>query len=124
MYQSGEELWPLVGQLHTIDVDIVMASFKAGERWSFFGTSPPSYLSGPVLLINHACHRHSNVIIKRIERHPRWMHSPTHEVPQNWVMAIAETRICAGDRVYATYDLDSAELKRIRGIECMICAKG
>ena len=120
-FECGEEIWPLLGQLHDNDVAIVMARYAVGQRWSFFGTSPPRYLSGPVSLINHACHRHSNVIIKPVEHLPQWNRTSRQSINQNCFVAVAETRISPGERVYATYDMDAIELKRTRGIECSLC---
>ena len=121
IFECGEEIWPLLGKLHEIDVEIVKARYAIGQRWSFFGTSPPRYLSGPVSLINHACHRHSNVIIKPVEHQPQWNRTSRQSISQNCFVAVAETRISPGERVYATYDMDDIELKRTRGIECSLC---
>ena len=121
IYECGEEIWALTGQLHAINIDIIMAHYEVGERWSFFGTSPPCYLSGPVSLINHACRNHSNVVIKRVDRFPSWLQSRVRPCPDPFVVAIAETRICVGDRVYATYDRNDTDLKNQRGIECNVC---
>jgi hypothetical protein len=121
-YEGGEEIWGLVGTLHTIHIDNVLAKLTKGERWSFYGTSPPRYLSGPVSLINHACHKHSNVIIKPIvEKRPSWLISGSRFQPV--YVAIAETRISAGDRIYATYNRDESELRTTRGIECNVCLR-
>ena len=99
-YEGGEEIWGLVGTLHTIHIDNVLAKLTKGERWSFYGTSPPRYLSGPVSLINHACHKHRNVSIKPIvEKSPSWL--STHGLhamacrliltaPPFWVMPFPE----------------------------------
>ena len=119
-YECGEEIWALVGELHPINIENVLAKSEKGERWSFYGTSPPQYLSGPVSLINHACHKHSNVIIKPvIDNSPIWL--LTGCTSQQFFVAIAETRICAGDRIYATYDQDERELRKTRGMECNVC---
>ena len=119
-YECGEEIWALLGELHPINIDNVLAKSKKGERWSFYGTSPPRYLSGPVSLINHACHKHSNVIIKPIvDNSPIWLLN--RSTSQQVFVAIAETRISAGDRIYATYDRDASELQRSRGIKCNVC---
>ena len=120
-YECGEELWPLLGRLHDIDIDTVKRTYVVGARWSFFGTSPPMYLSGPVSLINHACQKHSNVVIKPVDRYPNWIRTRSQSFYDKCVVAVAETRISAGDRVYATYDSDNRALKAARGIECMLC---
>ena len=120
-YECGEEVWPLIGQLLDIDIKIVMAKYSVGERWSFFGTSPPRYLSGPVSLINHACRKHSNVTIKPIDRYPSWFPTRSDFVRERCVVAVAETRIYAGDRIYATYDDNTSGLQRTRGIVCIYC---
>ena len=122
--ECGEEIWSLCGVLEHIDESIVRAPLRQGVRWSYYGFHPTMYLSGPISMINHACRLHFNVSLQKM-RAPSWAwRSPTLTGNKpDFIVAVAERRIEAFDRIYAVYDDDEESLTSSRGIGCLICAK-
>ena len=114
--EGGETVHALFGALHVVNPTQVCQSTHMRQRWSYFGRQGSArYLSGPISLINHACHDHSNVVIKLMTYGKRNHRQLTRMV------AIAERQIMPGDKIYATYDNDSKSLSESRGIKCNIC---
>ena len=122
--ECGEEIWSLCGVLEHIDESIVRAPLRQSVRWSYYGFHPTMYLSGPISMINHACRLHFNVSLQKM-RAPSWAwRSPTLAGNKpDFIVAVAERRIEAFDRIYAVYDDDEESLISCRGIGCLICAK-
>ena len=115
-YEGGETLHALFGALHVVDPTHVCQSTHMRQRWSYFGRQGSArYLSGPISLINHACHEHSNVVLKLM----RYGKSRRRQLTR--MVAVAERQIMPGDKIYATYDNDSKSLSESRGIKCNIC---
>ena len=116
----GEEIWPLCGALEDIDASIVRRQLQATDRWSYYGSRPTKYMSGPISMINHACRAHFNVSFQKMPV-PNW-HS-LECTGQDFIVAVAERRIDAADRIYAVYDDNEESLFESRGICCTVCAK-
>ena len=115
-YEGGETLHALFGSLHFVDPIQVLKCTNMRQRWSYFGQQGSArYLSGPISLINHACHDHSNVVLKLLT----YGKSPHREMSR--MVAVAERRITAGDKIYASYDNDTENLFQTRGIQCNLC---
>ena len=120
-YEGGHTLWPLIGPIERVATRIALAKLESSsDRWSYFGDlNKPMYLGGPVSLINHACRRHSNVILKFIEI--RDSAQQIQRYPGETMVAVAETRINANDRIYTCYDDNADDLFITRGIRCRSC---
>ena len=118
--ECGEEIWSLCGRLEEIEESFVQRPLQTHDRWSYFGTNPTFYLCGPISMINHACRLHFNVSFHkmRLRRTSAFEAKGTENM-----VAVAERRIEAGDRIYAVYDYDEDGLMKSRGIACTICAK-
>ena len=120
----GEEIWALCGGLENLDESIVRAPLEEGVRWSYYGSNPIMYLSGPISMINHACRLHFNVSLQKM-RAPSWACTSTALARGHsyFMVAVAERRIEAKDNIYVVYDDDESSLLASRGISCLICAK-
>ena len=117
-YECGETLDALFGALHVVDPIRVTQLTQIHQRWSFFGRQGSAYyLSGPISIINHACHDHSNVVLKSLT------YGGLRQCKLTKMVAIAERQILPGDIIYATYDNDSDYLFETRGIICNLCGK-
>ena len=122
VYEGGETVWPLIGRVFKVARDIVMASMTqcSSERWSFFERAEiPMYLGGPISLINHACRKHCNVVIKAIEKQSE--NADTQRWVNETVVAVAEMRIEPNDRIYVCYDDCADGLFASRKIFCLMC---
>jgi len=116
----GEEIWPLCGALEDIDASIVHRQLQTTDRWSYYGSRPTKYMSGPISMINHACRAHFNVSFQKMPV-PNW-HNLEGTGP-DYIVAVAERRIEAADRIYAVYDDNEDSLFESRDICCTVCAK-
>jgi len=115
-YEGGETVHALFGALHVVDPARVCQSTHMRERWSYFGRQGSAqYLSGPISLINHACHEHSNVVLKLMS------YGKSSRRLLTRMVAVAERQIMPGDKIYATYDNDTKSLSESRGIKGNIC---
>ena len=113
--ECGEEIWPL-------DETFINTPLAKGTRWSYYGSHPIKYLSGPISLINHACRRHFNVSLQKM-RDTKWRFHAFRGRHADIMVAVAERRIEAGDKFYAVYDDDEDSLLVSRGITCLKCVK-
>ena len=115
-YEGGETVHALFGALHVIDQIEVTQRTHMRQRWSYFGQQGRvHYLSGPISLINHACHEHSNVVLKLVK------YGGIRRPETARMVAVAERQIMPGDKIYATYDNDAELLFETRGIACNLC---
>ena len=92
-------LEPLYMSVNALSVSL---QAKAFGRFSF--TSSNEYLAGPASLINHACTRHSNVVVDHNDRE----------------VVINVPRIHNLDRLYSTYNTPT-DMFLSRGINCRLC---
>jgi len=120
--EQGVRLDELSGHLSRLDFSHATAFTDAGQRWSTFeyctrqGETVLSYLAGPASLINHACFRHSNAVMK-VGYESRMQGMPKRAI----VNVVADKHIHAGTRVYVCYDADEEALRQRRGLRCCIC---
>jgi len=121
-FEQGVCLDELSGYLSRLDLSHATAFCGAGLRWSTFeyctrsGEIVHSYLAGPASLINHACFRHSNAVMK-VGYASRMQGMPKRAI----VNVVADKHIHAGTRVYVCYDADEEALRQRRGLRCCIC---
>ena len=85
-------------------VNAASTSLQALQSGRFSFTSQNQYLAGPASLINHACSRHSNVVVD-------------HKAQE---VVINVPRLCQFQRLYSTYNTE-AELLKSRGFQCLQC---
>ena len=121
-FEQGVRLDDLSGHLSRLDVTHATAFTEPGQRWSTFeyctrqGETVLSYLAGPASLINHACFRHSNAVMK-VDFTSRMQGMPKRAV----VNVVADKHIHAVTRVYVCYDADEEALRQQRGLRCCVC---
>ena len=87
-----------------ISVNALSVSLQAKAFGRFSFTSSNEYLAGPASLINHACKRHSNVVVDY----------------NDLEVVIDVPRIHQFDRLYSTYNTPN-EMFLSRGITCRRC---
>ena len=121
-FEQGVRLDELSGHLSRLDSSHATAFTEAGQRWSTFeyctrqGERVLSYLAGPASLINHACFRHSNAVMKV------GFMSRTNGMPKRAIVnVVADKHINPGTRVYVCYDADEEALRQRRGLRCRVC---
>ena len=118
-FEQGVRLDELSGHLSRLEFSNPTAFTEAGQRWSTFeyctrqGERVLSYLAGPASLINHACFRHSNAVMKV------GFMSRTNGMPKRAIVnVVADKHINPGTRVYVCYDADE---EAWRGLRCRVC---
>ena len=99
---QGDSIECLTPIYHSINAASIGRQALSTGRFSF--TSQNDYLAGPASLINHACSRHSNVIVD-------------HKAQE---VVINVARLHQYQRLYSTYNTEQ-ELLKSRGFQCTRC---
>ena len=120
--EQGTRLRGMTGVLTKVDATVATAHVDYGQRWSMLAYSNSTkgnvtnYLAGPASLINHACFRHSNVVMEVYSSQLK-----PAEAAVMKVAIVADKYIAPGSRLYACYDTDAESLERERGLRCRVC---